>query len=66
MLEQIVAVGDGPIDLSMMGVAASSVRFNAKPKVQMQAPARLNSESILDFLYQLGLTKEEQESLLRW
>ncbi|KAF2652955.1 phosphoserine phosphatase-like protein [Lophiostoma macrostomum CBS 122681] len=64
-LEQVVCVGDGANDLPMMGVAGLGVAFHAKPTVQMQAPARLNSRSMLDVLYLLGITREEQEVLLR-
>lgn len=64
-LEQVICVGDGANDLPMMGVAGLGVAFHAKPKVQMQAPARLNSKSMLDVLYLFGITKEEQEMLLR-
>ncbi|KAF2477038.1 phosphoserine phosphatase serb [Lindgomyces ingoldianus] len=63
-LAQVLVVGDGANDLPMMGVAGLGVAFHAKPKVQMQAPARLNSKSMLDILYLLGITKEEQEVLL--
>ncbi|KAF2030590.1 phosphoserine phosphatase serb [Setomelanomma holmii] len=65
LLEQVIAVGDGANDLPMMGVAGLGVAFHAKPKVQMQAPARLNSKSMLDVLYLLGISKEEQDVLLR-
>jgi phosphoserine phosphatase len=65
LLEQVVCVGDGANDLPMMGVAGLGVAFHAKPKVQMQAPARLNSRSMLDVLYLFGISKEEQETLLR-
>ncbi|KAF2260076.1 phosphoserine phosphatase-like protein [Lojkania enalia] len=65
LLDQILVVGDGANDLPMMGVAGLGVAFHAKPKVQMQAPARLNSKSMLDILYLLGISKEEQELLLR-
>lgn len=65
LLEQVICVGDGANDLPMMGVAGLGVAFHAKPKVQMQAPARLNSKSMLDLLYLFGITKEEQEALLR-
>jgi phosphoserine phosphatase len=65
LLEQVIAIGDGANDLPMMGVAGLGVAFHAKPKVQMQAPARLNSKSMLDVLYLFGITKEEQEVLLR-
>ncbi|KAF2795198.1 phosphoserine phosphatase serb [Melanomma pulvis-pyrius CBS 109.77] len=65
LLEQIIAIGDGANDLPMMSVAGLGVAFHAKPKVQMQAPARLNSKSMLNVLYLLGISKEEQELLLR-
>lgn len=65
LLDQVLCVGDGANDLPMMGVAGLGVAFHAKPKVQMQAPARLNSKSMLDILYLLGISKEEQEMLLR-
>ncbi|KAF1919006.1 HAD-like domain-containing protein [Ampelomyces quisqualis] len=65
LLDQVIAIGDGANDLPMMGVAGLGVAFHAKPKVQMQAPARLNSKSMQDVLYLFGITKEEQEVLLR-
>jgi phosphoserine phosphatase len=65
LLEQAVCVGDGANDLPMMGIAGLGVAFHAKPKVQMQAPARLNSKSMLDILYLFGISQEEQEALLR-
>lgn len=64
-LEQVICVGDGANDLPMMSVAGLGVAFHAKPKVQMQAPARLNSKSMLDILYLFGISREEQEALLR-
>jgi phosphoserine phosphatase len=64
-LEQVICIGDGANDLPMMGVAGLGVAFHAKPKVQMQAPARLNSKSMMDVLYLMGITKEEQEALLK-
>jgi phosphoserine phosphatase len=63
-LEQVIVIGDGANDLPMMGVAGLGVAFHAKPKVQMQAPARLNSKSMLDILYLFGITKEEQMTLI--
>ncbi|KAF1958175.1 phosphoserine phosphatase serb [Byssothecium circinans] len=65
LLEQVVCVGDGANDLPMMAVAGLGVAFHAKPNVQMQAPARMNSESMLDVLYLFGISQEEQEELLR-
>lgn len=64
-IEQVIAIGDGANDLPMMGAAGLGVAFHAKPKVQMQAPARLNSRSMLDVLYLLGVSKEEMEVLVR-
>lgn len=65
LLDQVVCVGDGANDLPMMGVAGLGVAFHAKPKVQLLAPARLNTKSMQDLLYLFGITKEEQEELLK-
>jgi phosphoserine phosphatase len=62
--DQVLAVGDGANDLPMLSVAGLGVAFNAKPKVQLEAPARLNSSSLLNVLYLLGFTEQEQEELL--
>jgi len=48
----------------MMEVAGLGIAFNAKPMVQMVAPSHLNSASLQDVLYILGLSKEEQMQLL--
>ncbi|KAG6002217.1 hypothetical protein E4U21_003308 [Claviceps maximensis] len=58
-LAQAVAVGDGANDLLMLGEAGLGVAWNAKPVVQMEADARLNSGSLLDLLYLFGFTAEE-------
>ncbi|KAF2138532.1 uncharacterized protein K452DRAFT_290668 [Aplosporella prunicola CBS 121167] len=65
LLEQVLVVGDGANDLPMMGIAGLGVAFNAKARVQMEAPARLNQESLLNVLYLLGITKAEQDELLK-
>ncbi|KAI1813421.1 phosphoserine phosphatase [Poronia punctata] len=62
-LEQVVAVGDGANDLLMLGTAGLGVAWNAKPRVQMEASARLNSDSLLDLLYLFGFTSEEIDLL---
>ncbi|KAH6651798.1 phosphoserine phosphatase serb [Truncatella angustata] len=62
-LEQTVAVGDGANDLSMLATAGLGVAWNAKPRVQMEASARLNGESMTDLLYLFGFTREEIELL---
>ncbi len=58
-MEQVVAVGDGANDLLMLAEAGLGVAWNAKPRVQMEADARLNGESLLDLLYLFGFTDEE-------
>lgn len=58
-----VAVGDGANDLKMMEVAGFGIAWNAKPKVQALAPARLNSDSLKDIIYIMGFTDEEISSL---
>ncbi|KAI0020620.1 phosphoserine phosphatase [Xylariomycetidae sp. FL0641] len=62
-LEQVVAVGDGANDLMMLDTAGLGVAWNAKPRVQMEANARLNSESLTDLLYFFGFTSEEVDML---
>lgn len=62
-LSQVVAVGDGANDLLMLGKAGLGVAWNAKPRVQMEAAARLNGDSLLDLLYLFGFTGEEIETL---
>ncbi|KAK6856955.1 hypothetical protein PG995_007142 [Apiospora arundinis] len=62
-LNQVVAVGDGANDLLMMEAAGLGVAWNAKPRVQMEASARLNGESLLDLLYLFGFTREDLETL---
>ena len=52
-MAQTVAVGDGSNDLPMIHAAGLGVAFCAKPKVQQEAPHRLNERDlikILDFL----------------
>ena len=60
-LSQVVAVGDGANDLLMLGRAGLGVAWNAKPRVQMEAAARLNGERLSDLLYLFGVTAEEIE-----
>jgi phosphoserine phosphatase len=58
-LNQVIAVGDGANDLLMMDAAGLGVAWNAKPRVQMEADARLNGVTLLDLLYLFGLTSDE-------
>lgn len=62
--EQTIAVGDGSNDLLMMAVAGLGVAFNAKPKVQLAAPTRLNSSSMIDLLHILGYDHAEIQTIL--
>ncbi|KAI1638010.1 phosphoserine phosphatase [Biscogniauxia mediterranea] len=62
-LRQVVAVGDGANDLLMLGTAGLGVAWNAKPRVQMEASARLNGNSLVELLYFFGFTSEEIDML---
>jgi len=61
--EQVIAVGDGANDLFMLSKAGLGIAFNAKPRVQQQAPARINQRSLKNVLYLLGYTDNEIEQL---
>lgn len=63
-LRATVAVGDGSNDLKMMAVAGFGIAWNAKPKVQRLAPAKLNTESISDIFYILGYDDDMISELL--
>ena len=58
-LSQTLCVGDGANDLLMLGACGSSggiaIAYKAKDVVQKNAPNRLNSESLSDVLYLVGL-----------
>lgn len=63
-LDKSVAVGDGANDLLMMRKAGYGIAWNAKPKVQLEAPCCLNSQSLKDALYIFGYNDLEINSLL--
>jgi phosphoserine phosphatase len=48
----------------MMGIASIGIAFNAKPKVQQLATARINQMNLRNVLYILGYSHREQEELL--
>lgn len=58
-----MAVGDGANDLLMLHAAAVGIAFNAKPKVQSEAPIALNGDSLIEVLPLLGIKKEEINQL---
>ncbi|KAJ5766872.1 uncharacterized protein N7511_004488 [Penicillium nucicola] len=58
-LSQTMAVGDGANDLLMLHAAGLGVAWRAKSKVQLEAPTRINGESLVDILYLLGLDNED-------
>lgn len=53
-LDDIMMVGDGGNDLKAMNVSGFGIAWNAKPIVQMEAPGRLNSDTLYDLKYILG------------
>ena len=54
-LDQCLAVGDGANDLLMLDTAGLGVAYHAKPKVQAQAPLRINTLTLEAVLYLLGV-----------
>lgn len=59
-----VAVGDGANDLKMMSTGGWGVAWNAKPKVQAEAPCCLNTKSLQDILYIMGYNDSDIAALL--
>jgi phosphoserine phosphatase len=64
LLSQVLAVGDGANDLPMMRAAGLGLAWRAKSKVQLEAPTRLNGQSMVDILFLLGLCQAEVDELL--
>ncbi|XBW36043.1 hypothetical protein QEN19_001618 [Hanseniaspora menglaensis] len=64
-IEKTLMVGDGGNDLLAMAAAGYGVAWNAKPNVQIQAPSRLNSNTMLDIAYIFGYNDEDVKDLLK-
>lgn len=62
-LDQVIAVGDGANDLWMLAAAGLGIAFNAKPRVQERARARINQKSLKNVLYLLGYSDEDANQL---
>ena len=59
LLSETLAVGDGSNDLLMLGTAGLGIAWNAKEKVQIRAPMRLNGDSLADVLYLIVGSQEK-------
>ena len=58
-MEQVIAVGDGANDLSMLSIAGLGIAFHAKPGVREQARHSLNQVGLDGVLYLLGIRDRE-------
>lgn len=54
LLSETMAVGDGSNDLLMLDTAGIGIAWNAKEKVQKNAPMRLNGPSLAELRCLLG------------
>ncbi|KAI9248633.1 HAD-like domain-containing protein [Sporodiniella umbellata] len=64
-LNQVIAVGDGANDLWMLNKAGLGIAFNAKPRVQEKAGARINQKSLKYVLTLLGYSDQDMDELSR-
>jgi len=62
-LRQVVAVGDGANDIKMLARAGLGIAFNAKPIVQRQAQASINTHDLKLILYFLGINRDDLQEL---
>ena len=58
-LQQVIAVGDGANDLTMLDRAGLGIAFNAKQIVQEKADYAINQRSLDTVLYLLGIRQED-------
>jgi phosphoserine phosphatase len=58
-LDQVMAVGDGANDLTMLERAGLGVAFNAKKTVQDAAQVAVNQSDMGSLLYLLGIREDE-------
>lgn len=58
-LEQVIAVGDGSNDLSMLQLAGLGIAFHAKPKVKESAKNAISNLGLDGILYLLGFRDRE-------
>lgn len=62
-LDQVMAVGDGANDITMLERAGLGVAFNAKKTVQDAAQVAVNQTSMASLLYLLGIREDELAEL---
>ena len=58
-LEQVIAVGDGANDLSMLRIAGLGIAFHAKPLVQQSARQAISTIGLDGVLYLMGMNDAE-------
>ena len=63
--EQVIAVGDGAIDLEMLSSASLGIAFNAKRYLREHAAGSLSLPNIDALLYFLGISHHEVNALFQ-
>jgi phosphoserine phosphatase len=64
-VEQVVAVGDGPVSSKMLAAAGMSIAFDQPGSVENVQTGRISSKSLAGVFYLLGVTGRDFRELGR-
>jgi phosphoserine phosphatase len=63
-LEQVIAVGDGPVSSKMLATAGMSIAFDQPDSVDALQTGRISNKSLASVFYLLGVTGRDFRELV--